>query len=95
MLGEVQFVQVESDLWIANLIGQFKIHKDKEGNPPIRYDAVLSGLEKITEFAIKNDATIHMPRIGCGLSGGTWDKIESLINMTLIKNGLSVTVYDF
>lgn len=95
MLGKVQFVQVESDLWVANLIGQFKIYKDKEGKPPIRYEAVLSGLAKITEFAIKNDATIHMPRIGCGLAGGTWDNIEPLINKTLIKNGLSVTVYDF
>lgn len=94
-LGEVQFVQVESDLWVANLIGQYKIYKDLDGNPPIRYDAVLAGLEKVAQFAIENNATVHMPRIGCGLAGGTWDKIEPLIEETLIENKVEVTVYDF
>ena len=32
-LGSVQFVQVEDDIWIANLIGQHKIRKDENGNP--------------------------------------------------------------
>ncbi len=94
-LGEVQFVQVEPDLWVANLIGQNKIYKDKDGNPPIRYEAVLSGLEKLTQFALENNATVHMPRIGCGLAGGTWDKIEPLIEATLLANEVEVTVYDF
>jgi len=34
-LGEVQFIQVEKDIWIANLIGQHQIYKDKFGNPPM------------------------------------------------------------
>jgi len=36
-----------------------------------------------------------MPRIGCGLAGGTWNKIEPLINQTLIKNEVETYVYDF
>jgi O-acetyl-ADP-ribose deacetylase (regulator of RNase III) len=36
-LGEVQFVRVEEDIWIANVIGQHKINKDVSGKPPIRY----------------------------------------------------------
>jgi hypothetical protein len=36
-----------------------------------------------------------MPRIGCGLAGGTWDKIEPLIQSALIKKNIDVTVYDF
>lgn len=95
MLGEVQFVQVEEDLWVANLIGQHKIYKDENGNVPIRYDAVLSGLEKIGEFTLNNNVTIHMPRIGCGLAGGTWDKMEPLIQSALIEKNIEVTVYDF
>lgn len=94
-LGEIQFVQVEPDLWVANLIGQHTIYKDKDGNPPIRYEAVLSGLEKLTQFALKNEAEVFMPRIGCGLAGGTWDKIEPLIASTLLENEVEVTVYDF
>lgn len=93
-LGEVQFIQVEKDIWIANLIGQHQIYKDELGNPPIRYEAVLNGLMKISSFAKSKNSTIHMPRIGCGLAGGTWDKIEPLINQTLINNEIETFVYD-
>ena len=94
-LGEVQFVKVEDDLWIANLIGQHKINRDENGNAPIRYDAISKGLEKVAQFALENSATVHMPRIGCGLAGGTWDKIEPLIKMALAEKNIQVTVYDF
>jgi O-acetyl-ADP-ribose deacetylase (regulator of RNase III) len=95
LLGEVQFVQVESELWVANLIGQHKINQDESGNPPIRYDAILKGLNKVQVFAAKLGASIHMPRIGCGLAGGTWDKIEPLILESFQKNETPVVVYDF
>ena len=94
-LGQVQFVQVEEELWIANLIGQHKINKDGNGNAPIRYEAILSGLEKVAQFAIDKNTTVHMPRIGCGLAGGTWDKIEPLINKSLLENEIETYVYDF
>ena len=35
-----------------------------------------------------------MPRIGCGLAGGTWDKIEPLIQSNLSDKEIAVTVYD-
>ena len=94
-LGQVQFVQVEDDLWVANLIGQHKINKDEFGNAPIRYDAILLGLEKVGDFAHEMKATIHMPRIGCGLAGGEWSKIEPLIEKTLLSKEIQTFVYDF
>ena len=94
-LGKVQFVQVEEDLWVANLIGQHKINKDENGNAPIRYDAIEQGLEAVASFAIENKASIHMPRIGCGLAGGKWEMIEPIILKTLSDNNIEVTVYDF
>lgn len=94
-LGEVQFVQVENDLWVANLIGQRKIYKDEKGKAPIRYEAVLAGLKKVTDFAVEQQASVHMPRIGCGLAGGTWDEIEPLVFQSLINQGIAVYVYDF
>ncbi|MDX1907904.1 MAG: macro domain-containing protein [Bacteroidia bacterium] len=93
-LGQVQFVQVEPSLWVANLIGQHNLYKDKNGNPPIRYEAVLDGLEKVGQFAVEKNASVHMPRIGCGLAGGTWDKIEPLVKQSLSDKDISVTVYD-
>jgi len=94
-LGKVQFVQVEEDLWVANLIGQHKINKDENGNAPIRYDAIEDGLKEVASFAKKNNASIHMPRIGCGLAGGKWEMIEPIILKTLSNNDVEVVVYDF
>ncbi len=94
-LGEVQFVQVEKSFWVANLIGQHDIVPDEANNPPIRYWAVSKGLEKISKFAIEKNAGIQMPRIGCGLAGGTWEKIEPLIQEHIINKNISVIVYDF
>lgn len=94
-LGEVQFVKVEEDTWIANLIGQHKLNRDEKGKAPIRYEAISKGLTKVSDFARQHTASLHMPRIGCGLAGGEWSKIEPILNTTLIKNNHEVFVYDF
>ena len=95
ILGEVQFIEVESDLWIANIIGQRDIRKDKEGNPPVRYGAIRKGLATVGNFARQNNASVHMPRIGCGLAGGEWPQIESSISHELTGLGVATYVYDF
>lgn len=94
-LGQVKLVQVREDTWVANIIGQRDIKKDRWGNPPIRYEAVSLGLQKVGEYAEQLGASVHMPRIGCGLAGGTWDRIQPLVVNHLIVKGIPVTVYDF
>ncbi len=92
-LGEVQLVGVEPSLWIANMIGQHGI-RTVDGIPPIRYDAVRQALAMVALCAHGLDASIHMPRIGCGLANGTWEPILAIIEGELLTSGLSVTVYD-
>ena len=93
-LGEVQFVSVEEKIWVANLIGQHNIYRDENGDPPIRYEAVKRGLQIITDFAYEINAKVQMPRIGCGLAGGSWDRIEKLIRQTLLRKNIEVLVCD-
>ena len=93
-LGEVQFVSVEEKIWVANLIGQHNIYKDENGDPPIRYEAVKRGLQIIADFAYEINAKVQMPRIGCGLAGGSWDRIEKLIRQTLLRKNIEVFVCD-
>jgi O-acetyl-ADP-ribose deacetylase (regulator of RNase III) len=93
-LGGVQFVQAEEYIWVANMIGQHGMSAGKDG-PPVRYDAIAQGLKKIAEKALELQASIHMPRIGCGLAGGKWEKIEPLIEKHLCNAGVAVTVYDY
>ena len=93
-MGEVQFVSVEEKIWVANLIGQHNIYKDENGDPPIRYEAVKKGLQQIADFAYEINAKVQMPRIGCGLAGGSWDRIEKLIRQTLLRKNIEVFVCD-
>lgn len=94
-LGEIQIVQVEDNLWVCNMIGQHKTIANSKGIPPIRYEAVEQCLNKLSDKALKLNASIHMPRIGCGLAGGKWEEIEPTIERTLLKNNVEVYVYDF
>ena len=93
-LGATRFIQVEEYLWVANMIGQRGIKTGSKG-PPIRYEAVESCLRSVAEKAQELEASVHMPRIGCGLAGGKWEKIEPIIEATLLSQGIATHVYDF
>jgi O-acetyl-ADP-ribose deacetylase (regulator of RNase III) len=93
-LGAIQLVPVAIDLWVANMIGQHGTASRRSTSPPIRYDAVAQALSRLTGSARELGASVHMPRIGCGLAGGRWDRIEPLITQELVDHGVPVTVYD-
>ena len=92
-LGEVQFVLVAPKLWVANLIGQHGIGMAEDRRAPIRYDAVRKGFIKLTRQSKIYEASVHMPRMGTGLAGGSWKAIEQLVQAELLANGVAVTVY--
>jgi O-acetyl-ADP-ribose deacetylase (regulator of RNase III) len=92
-LGTTQFVKVEHDVWVANLIGQHGTG-NRSIVPPIRHDAVHSGLDRVARKALQINASVHMPRIGCGLAGDPWERMEQIIRQTLINRYVEVTVYD-
>ncbi|WP_030290906.1 macro domain-containing protein [Streptomyces katrae] len=92
-LGAVRLVQVEPDVWVANMVGQRGI-RTGSGGPPIRYDAVERCLAALAGHALEREASVHMPRIGCGLAGGKWARIEPLITRALSARDVPVTVYD-
>ena len=69
--------------------------RHKAGFPPIRYGALEICLHKLAERALALGATVHMPRIGCGLAGGSWDQVEPIVRKMLVDRGVSVVVYDF
>jgi len=90
-LGNVSIVEVEDDILVANMIGQRGVGCDENGLPPIRYTAVRAALKSVNDLATQINATLHMPRIGCGLAGGRWEDIESIIKEVVTVN---VYVYD-
>ncbi|MGW5395546.1 macro domain-containing protein [Streptomyces sp. NPDC003952] len=93
-LGAVQLVQVRPDTWVANMVGQHGM-RTGSGGPPVRYEAIERCLTRLAAHATELGASVHMPRIGCGLAGGTWSRIDPLIRDGLCAQGIAVTVYDF
>lgn len=98
-LGRVQYVFVDRQtscplyiVSVANMIAQRDtVHVG--GMPPIRYDALETCLKDVAGEARSGDASVHMPRIGCGLAGGEWSKIELIIEATL--GNITTFIYDF
>lgn len=81
-LGDVQWVAVENDLMVCNLVAQEGINRVIRA---VRYDALDCCLHLMYLQAKEWDLTVHMPRIGAGLGGGNWTIIEAIIkaNMTV------------
>ncbi|MFJ5779121.1 Appr-1-p processing protein [Streptomyces sp. NPDC093094] len=92
-LGALQLVQVEPYVWVANMIGQRGTRTGSKG-VPVRYEAVDTALDALAGRAAALGASVHMPRIGCGLAGGRWSRVEPLVTGRLVRRGIPVTVYD-
>ncbi|MFB7781699.1 macro domain-containing protein [Streptomyces vinaceus] len=92
-LGALRVVQVRADIWVANMVAQRGI-RTGSGGPPIRYEALERCLAALGGEALGLGASVHMPRIGCGLAGGKWERVEPLVREALCARGVAVTVYD-
>lgn len=92
-LGAVQYVRVGPYLWVANMVGQRGM-RTGSGGVPVRYEAIDTALAALADKAAGLGASVHMPRIGCGLAGGRWSRVEPLVTDRLVAPGVPVTVYD-
>lgn len=93
-LGAIQMIEVAPEIWVANMIAQHKV-RSQNGVPPIRYDALEKALGQLALFALEHKAEVHGPRMGAGLAGGDWEKIEALLLKNLCQTGIRVFIYDF
>ena len=94
-LGKIQVVRVRDDIAVINMVGQHGIGLDRNGRPPIRYDALESCLDKVAKYIKKYEEewTVVAPKIGSGLAGGSWDIIEKIIEDKLCSQGIKVIIY--
>lgn len=94
-LGALQLVRVEPYVWVANMVGQRGIRTGRSTGVPVRYEAIDTALAALGGRAAELGASVHMPRIGCGLAGGRWERVEPLVRARLVERGVPVTVYDY
>ena len=90
ILGEVQLVRVEAGLYVANMIAQDGLPQYR-GQIVLDYTALANCLTWLAQYA-ERDWSFHMPRIGCGIAGGDWRRVESIVRVALAE--FPVMVYD-
>ena len=91
-LGNVRTTRLDRELTVAHLISQHGFGTAK--HPAIRYGALVECLIKLAEVARRQNASVHMPRIGTGEGAAAWSIISELIEDRLCSKGISVVVYD-
>lgn len=83
----------QSPVWVSHMLAQEGL--TGSGNPrPLRYDALGACLLEVGKMAKLTNASVHMPRIGCGLAGGNWVIVEQLVHDALVRELINVYVYD-
>jgi O-acetyl-ADP-ribose deacetylase (regulator of RNase III) len=90
-LNNIQLVGVAPDITVVNMIAQEGYGRE-DGGMVIVYEALRYCLEQVAWQALEHDRSVHMPRIGCGLAGGHWSRVEPIIAETLKE--VRVFVYD-
>lgn len=102
-LGQIQFaplyyplLQLEhKDVFVCNMVAQDNSHVPAEkGWIPLDYDALRHCLRKLCAKAHSVQASIHMPRIGCGIGSGDWNIVGAIIMQEISAHNVEVTVYD-
>lgn len=101
-LGRIQYVSVGDDTVVINMIAQkgygksnSALHRaanERDSEIPLQLDHLEHCLQQAGDLARREGASVHMPRIGCGLAGGKWKDVEPIVERTL--EGIDVFVYD-
>jgi O-acetyl-ADP-ribose deacetylase (regulator of RNase III) len=102
VLGQIQTIQVEKDIFVCNMIAQRDFKRLEENGTIL--DIPNCNLTSLRECLIRLrihcenlgiKVSIHMPRIGCGLGGESWDRVERVIDSVFEHSSLPVFVYDY
>jgi len=93
VLGNIHLSQISAGLKAATLIAQHGY--GDSAKPRLRYGALSECLEKLAIAANEAEASVHMPMIGSGYAGGNWPIILEMIEQSLCKRGIDVTVYEW
>ena len=97
MLGVADFVETRDHTFVYNLFAQFNYGTEKR---QLDYDALTECLndmcQQINTYANFRDVEkkVAIPyMIGCGLAGGDWSKVCSIIETVEAENGIEFIAY--
>lgn len=90
-LGDVFVGSVTEDIQVAHMVAQRGI--GASSTQRLRYAALAKCLTEVRRAAENLGASVHMPRVGTGHGGASWDIVKELIAEELVDKGIATTVY--
>ncbi|MCI0426408.1 MAG: ImmA/IrrE family metallo-endopeptidase [Nitrospiraceae bacterium] len=91
-LGKSRLFWVDDEIGVFSMVSQHGYGPSPR--PRIRYAALSAALKSLGDAALSENASIHMPTIGCGQAGGRWSVVKELIDESLCQRRVCVTVYE-
>ena len=92
LLGEVLYVRINDDKWVANMYGQFNYGYD--GGKYTNTNALYSCFKDLRKNAEKHGLSVALPyMIGCYRGGADWKEVENLLLKAF--DGYEVTLYKY
>lgn len=90
LVGQTQVTEVSDNLYVANCFTQLTFGRELN-TKYASLGAIEESLANVLSFAqVHNIKSIHLPKIGCGLGGLSWeDEVEPIVRK-LIKEDLSI-----
>lgn len=92
-LGEVQETISKEGLIVLNCATQYTYGRSPQRY--VNYDSIYIVLDKLKKYCENNDRSLGLPRIGCGLAGGNWNIVDSMLNAVFKNSFVDVTVYEY
>ena len=96
ILGDVQLVCIndERSRYVANCATQQTYgNAYKTKRVYVCYDAIQNVMIQLRDECEKKGWSLAMPRIGAGLGGGDWEKIEAIITRVFENSQVEVVIY--
>lgn len=93
--GQIQLVRVDDNITVCNIIGQSGIYPYR-GLAPVRYDAIHEGMLRLAEALEKMPSlpVLRIPRLGCGLAGGEWPRVEKIVRKTFENIDIKILAFE-
>lgn len=94
-LGDVQFVEIEKPhMYVANCATQHGYGYKTNQKVFVDYDAVSAVFATLVSFSEEKGIEVAMPRIGAGLAGGDWKKINQILQSAIQGHEkANITIY--
>jgi O-acetyl-ADP-ribose deacetylase (regulator of RNase III) len=90
-LGNIEYARRKISSGVVNVVNCYTQY-ETGGLSPLNYEALTLCMKKINH--IFKGKHIGLPKIGCGLAGGDWNRVKRIIQSELKDCDVTIVIYE-